>query len=181
MTQVTISAIRIPITQMQTTVKASSVFSPSEEQNKTEIEKQEQEEQQTIAKLKARDAEVRTHEAAHQSAGAGLTGAATYTYQTGPDGKRYAVGGEVSIDLSTVDDPEANMAKMQRVKRAALAPAEPSGQDRAVARAAQQEIQQSQQELREETATTVQGKAAAAYAANAGGPTALGGKVQTTA
>ena len=52
----------------------------------------------------------------------------------GPDGNRYAIGGEVSIDVAPVDgDPEATIAKMEIVKAAALAPAEPSAQDRKVA------------------------------------------------
>ena len=61
-------------------------------------------------------------------------GAVSFQYQTGPDGKRYAVGGEVPIDVSSVEgDPRATLAKMQQIRRAALAPASPSGQDRAVA------------------------------------------------
>lgn len=176
-----IAAVRVPILQVKTAIGASSQYSQAKAQETAELAKQEEEEQAVIAKLKARDAEVRAHEAAHQAAGSGLTGGATYTYQTGPDGKRYAIGGEVSIDLSTESDPEANISKMQRVKSAALAPADPSGQDRAVARAAQMEIQNSQRELREETASGAPGKAAAAYAANAGGKPAPGETIQTRA
>ena len=85
------------------------------------------EEQQEVAKLKQRDAEVRAHEQAHIAAGGHyVRGGANYEYQTGPDGKRYAVGGEVSIDTSPVpDDPQATITKMQTVRRAALAPAKP--------------------------------------------------------
>jgi len=88
-----------------------------------------------VAKLKTRDRQVRAHEAAHMAAGGGLVrGGATYSYQQGPDGKRYAVGGEVSLDASAVpDNPRATMAKAERLRAAALAPAAPSGQDRAVA------------------------------------------------
>lgn len=91
--------------------------------------------QQQLTKLKTRDQEVRAHEAAHMAAGGSLVrGGASYTYQSGPDGKRYAVGGEVSLDASEVpDNPRATIAKAQRLRAAALAPAEPSGQDRAVA------------------------------------------------
>ena len=54
-----------------------------------------------VSELKARDRVVRTHEMAHMAAGAGLvTRGASYTYQSGPDGQRYAVGGEVGIDTS---------------------------------------------------------------------------------
>jgi len=99
-----------------------------------------EEEQKIIAELKARDQEVRTHEQAHIAAGgAHIRGGATYTTQTGPDGRQYAIGGEVSIDTSPVkDSPEATIAKMQAVKSAAMAPANPSGADRAVAAAASQ-------------------------------------------
>ncbi len=89
---------------------------------------------QLVEKLKARDREVRAHEAAHASAGGAHAGQPSYTYQSGPDGKRYAVGGEVPIDLAAVpDDPAATIEKMEQVKRAALAPAEPSSADRRIA------------------------------------------------
>jgi len=89
----------------------------------------------TVQKMAARDREVRAHEQAHMSAGGQVTtGGPGYSYQTGPDGRRYAVGGEVGIDVSPVKgDPEATIRKMQVVRGAALAPAEPSGQDKQVA------------------------------------------------
>ncbi len=110
------------------------------------------EEQQEIARLQQRDREVRDHEAAHVAAGGiYVRGGATFTYQTGPDNKRYAVGGEVSIDTSPVrGNPEATIVKMQTVRRAALAPADPSGQDRAVAAAASGMEAAARQELRRE-------------------------------
>jgi len=96
-----------------------------------------EEEQQVVDKLKARDREVRAHEAAHKAVGGRHAGAISYSYQAGPDGQKYAVGGEVSIDVSPESDPDATIQKMSAVIAAALAPAEPSGQDRAVAQAAQ--------------------------------------------
>jgi len=97
-------------------------------------------EQEVVNELRARDAEVRSHEAAHMAAGGGLTGGMSLSYQVGPDGKRYAVGGEVSIDASPGSTPEETVLKAQRIRAAALAPAEPSAQDRAVAaRAGQME------------------------------------------
>lgn len=87
-----------------------------------------------VQKLKEEDHRVRSHEAAHQAAAGGLARGGSFTYETGPDGQRYAVGGEVSIDTSPVDGkPQATMMKMQQVQRAALAPADPSPQDRRVA------------------------------------------------
>jgi SprA-related family len=98
--------------------------------------------------LKARDREVRAHERAHQAAGGSHAGAASYTFQKGPDGRAYAVGGEVPIDASEVKgDPQATIEKMQQVKAAALAPAEPSGQDRKVAALADAKIAQARAEL----------------------------------
>ena len=92
-----------------------------------------------VARLQARDAGVRAHEQAHMSAAGSLvTGSATYSYERGPDGKQYAVGGEVSIDTSAVpNNPRASLAKAQQIQAAALAPADPSGPDHSVANQAQ--------------------------------------------
>lgn len=107
------------------------------------------EEQNQVTDLKARDQEVRTHEMAHMMVGGNLVRkGASYQYQTGPDGQRYAVGGEVSIDSSPINgDPSATIRKMEQVKRAALAPAEPSSQDRAVAAAAAETEAAARQQL----------------------------------
>lgn len=93
------------------------------------------EDRSAVDELKARDREVHVHEQAHLSAAGGYaTSGARFTFETGPDGKRYAVGGEVSIDTSAVpDDPEATIRKMQVVRKAALAPMNPSAADRAIA------------------------------------------------
>ena len=97
------------------------------------------EEKREVQALKRRDQEVRAHELAHMAAGSGVViGGANYEYQRGPDGKMYAVGGEVKIDTSRENDPAQTIRKMQQVKRAALAPAQPSGQDRSVAAQASQ-------------------------------------------
>ena len=46
---------------------------------------------------------------------------------TGPDGQRYAIGGEVPIDLSAVPgNPQATLQKALTIRRAALAPTDPS-------------------------------------------------------
>lgn len=94
-----------------------------------------QEELRQVQQLKQRDREVRAHEAAHQAAAGGLAkGGASFSYDRGPDGRLYAVGGEVGIDTGKVaGDPEATLRKAQQVQAAALAPAQPSAQDRAVA------------------------------------------------
>ncbi len=108
-----------------------------------------EEEQQIVEELQARDREVRAHEQAHKAAaGPHARGGPTYTYQTGPDGRRYAIGGEVSIDTSEVpNDPQATIQKAQTIRRAALAPAEPSGQDVQVAAKARALETKARQEL----------------------------------
>jgi hypothetical protein len=107
------------------------------------------EQEKEVEKLKKRDADVKAHEQAHVAAGgAYIKGGISYSYQKGPDGVMYAVGGEVSIDTSPVkNDPRATIAKMEAVKAAALAPADPSGEDQAVAATAQQEEAKAQQDL----------------------------------
>lgn len=93
------------------------------------------EQQQDVQKLKDRDREVRAHEQAHLSAAGGIAvSGAHFQFVTGPDGQRYATGGDVSIDTSPVaNDPEATMRKAETIRRAALAPAQPSSQDFSVA------------------------------------------------
>ena len=106
-----------------------------------------------VQRLKNRDAEVRAHEQAHASAGGSHAGSPSYDFETGPDGQRYAVGGEVSIDTSEVaGDAKASISKMQQVVRAANAPAEPSGQDRKVAAKARAKMAKLQAEMTQEAA-----------------------------
>lgn len=102
-----------------------------------------------IAELKKIDRQVRAHEAAHiAAAGALARGGASYSYTQGPDGQRYAVAGEVSIDTSPVrNNPDATLLKAQRIQAAALAPAQPSSADRAVAASAAQMAASARAEL----------------------------------
>lgn len=102
-----------------------------------------------IDELKKRDREVRSHEAAHKAAaGSYAQGGPTFTYTTGPDGQRYIAAGEVAIDLSAIPhQPEATLAKARTLYAAALAPAEPSSQDRAVAAAAIRMAMEAQQQI----------------------------------
>lgn len=113
-----------------------------------------------IAELGGRDREVRAHEQAHSAVGGSYAGAPSYTFKRGPDGRSYAVGGEVSIDVGAIaNDPAATLRKMEQVQRAALAPAEPSSQDRSIAARAQVLAAQARTELsaqqREEAATAI--------------------------
>ncbi len=135
----------------ETQKKDSVTLSQEAKEKKTAKKELSEEEQKEIEQLKERDAEVRTHEQAHIAAGgAYILGGASYNYQNGPDGKRYAVGGSVDISTSPIpDDPQATISKMQTVRAAALAPAEPSGQDQQVAASATQNMMTAQQELQE--------------------------------
>jgi hypothetical protein len=106
-----------------------------------------EEEEKKVQELKDRDREVKTHEQAHAAVGGQYAGSPSYEYESGPDGKRYAVGGEVSIDVSEETEPEDTVQKMQVVRAAALAPAEPSTQDLKVAAEASQKEQKARAEM----------------------------------
>ena len=115
--------------------------------------------QKRIEELKKIDRNVRAHEQAHLAAAGGLAmSGATFTYTRGPDGQQYAVGGEVSIDVSPGKTPQETINKAERIKAAALAPADPSAQDRAVAGSAAQMEAQAQQQLAQEKLDAAQGK-----------------------
>ena len=117
-------------------------------------------EQQVVMRLRQRDIQVRQHEMAHIAAGGQyVTGGPRYEYARGLDGKMYAVGGEVNIDASPVPgNPEATAEKARIIKRAALAPANPSPQDVKVAaqadnmlqKALHEKMQQQLAEMKEE-------------------------------
>lgn len=91
-------------------------------------------EKRQVEELKRRDAEVRTHEMAHLAAAGSLAmGGPSYVFQTGPDGKQYAIGGSVNIDTSPGNTPEETLRKASQMRASALAPADPSPQDLQVA------------------------------------------------
>lgn len=122
-------------------------------------------EQLEITQLSSRDQEVRAHEQAHAAVGGRYAGAPSYTYERGPDGKRYAIAGEVSIDTGAVpSDPQATIRKMEVVVRAALAPAEPSAQDRQIAAQATVQIAEARVQLaqlqRDEAQAAIEARAA---------------------
>ncbi len=104
-----------------------------------------------VEKLKSVDSEVRAHEQAHAAVGGSFAGAPSLSFTTGPDGKRYAISGEVSIDTSAVSgDPAATIRKLEQVQRAALAPANPSSQDVKVASQASSSVNLARAELNAE-------------------------------
>lgn len=113
-------------------VQSSQQATPAQ---KREQQNYEQAVNRQLIELQGRDREVRAHEAAHVAAGGQyVTGGPSYTYQRGPNGRFYAIGGEVSIDVSAIpSNPQATLDKAEVVQRAALAPAQPSPQDLRVA------------------------------------------------
>lgn len=108
-----------------------------------------------MAKLKETDAEVKAHEQAHKSATGGLrTSVANYETEKGPDGREYAVAGEVGISFTEGTDAKKNLENAQTLKRAALAPSEPSAQDRAIAQKADSLIRKYKQEIARDSKKT---------------------------
>lgn len=112
-----------------------------------------EEEKEEVKELKKRDAEVKQHEQAHMAAAGSLArGGPKYEYETGPDGQQYAKAGHVNIDTSKEKDPDKTIQKAQAIKRAALAPVDPSGQDRKVAaKATQMEAEARAESAKEKT------------------------------
>lgn len=113
-----------------------------------------------VQELQSRDVEVRAHEAAHQGAGGGMTGGASFSYQKGPDGRMYAIGGEVSISIPSGSTPQETIRNAQQAIAAAMAPSDPSGQDFAVASSAMVMLIKAQQQQAKEMQQEMLGKEA---------------------
>jgi hypothetical protein len=156
------SAAAINSTDQNSTVDDPSVNAESQTSNRQaetaaqQVEQQVKDKQQQIEQaeikqidqLAQRDTEVKTHEQAHAAVGGSLAQSPSYQYEKGPDGRRYAVDGEVNIDVSTVDgDAQATLSKMQKVYAAAMAPVQPSMADIRVAAQALQNMNEAKKEL----------------------------------
>ncbi len=132
-----------------------------EEENSAQNNKKDKEvtDSSQISKLQVTDAKVRAHEAAHLAAGGGVvTGGANFSYTRGPDGKMYAVGGEVPIDSGEASTPEATIQKARQIAAAAMAPADPSPQDFRVATSAIMMEQRARTELVREQMERINGE-----------------------
>lgn len=117
-----------PNASIAVTARGKRSNRPSQEQELSESDRRK------IEKLRETDQRVRRHEEAHRAAAGSLhRGGPTYTYETGPDGKRYAVAGSVQIDTSPGRTPQETIQKAAQIRRAALAPPDPSSTDRSVA------------------------------------------------
>ncbi len=127
----------IPPRRVYSTDTTPASRSREDEEQQQALQRQEQE---FLRRLQARDREVRAHEAAHLAAGRQyVRSGPSYVYQQGPDGRSYAIGGEIQLDTSPVpNDAEATVEKAEQIRRAALAPAQPSPQDTRVAATAAQ-------------------------------------------
>lgn len=137
--------------------------------------------QHQVDQLKATDRKVRAHEQAHMAAGGDLVlSGAAYSYETGPDKQRYAVAGEVSIDTSKAREPEETIQKAGHIRQAALAPADPSPQDRRVAAYASQLEMQARQELAQKAAEE-RSRTASERSSEAIGAYQVAGGLETTA
>ena len=115
-----------------------------------------QQQKDIVQKLQTRDSHVRAHEAAHMAvAGAYARGGVSFDFETGPDGKAYAVGGEIQLDTSPVpNDPQATIAKAEIIKAGALAPSDPSAADISVAAGASQMETEARAELAQKNQNT---------------------------
>jgi hypothetical protein len=86
--------------------------------------------QKAVEQLKSRDKEVRAHEAAHSTNPELIKiGSSQFDYTIGPDGKAYATGGKVTLSTGNSRTPEEALSKAEALKKAAMAPGEPSSQD----------------------------------------------------
>lgn len=85
-----------------------------------------------LEKFKQTDTNIRSHEQIHASIGH-TTAPIAYTYQKGPDGKMYAVGGSVRLDTSIPNDPKAAAFKLDMLQKAASGPTDSSAADNTIA------------------------------------------------
>jgi len=123
----------------------------SEEDTTAGVKELTAEEEEEVRELQQRDREVRAHEQAHKAAAGSLAvGGPVYEYERGPDDRRYAVGGHVQIELREGQTAKETIALAQQARRAALAPEQPSVQDRAVAAEASRMEAEARSELRKE-------------------------------
>lgn len=109
-----------------------------------------EEDQKRVTELKKRDIEVRAHERAHAAAGGHMAGAPNYQFETGPDGQKYAVSGDVAIRMPNSEDPAVRVQEARQVRAAVAAPSRPSSQDMKIAAEATKIEMEALAELREE-------------------------------
>ncbi|MFV7770462.1 putative metalloprotease CJM1_0395 family protein [Shewanella marisflavi] len=139
----------------QTDAREQQGYDPfkDKEVDAEQLDRAQEAELQALAK---RDAEVRAHEQAHASVGGTFARSPSFKYEQGSDGRRYAVDGEVAIDISSVPgDPLATLNKMKQVYAAAMAPMTPSMADIRVASEALRKMNAAKAELAQERQQSV--------------------------
>jgi hypothetical protein len=103
-------------------------------------------EKQQVEELKKRDREVHHHEQTHAAILGGYAmGAPSYTYQVGPDGKAYAVGGSIAVDMGSTGNATMDTAKALRIRSAAGSVGGMSSADMAVSMQASKGLMVSRQ------------------------------------
>ena len=108
------------------------------------------EEQREVQRLERRDLEVKTNQRAYvRDGGSYARGGTKLSNSTGSDGNRYATDVQVDRDLSSESASEATASMMPQVQRAGLAPANPSGTDRATDSIVDRRDQGAQAEIQE--------------------------------
>jgi hypothetical protein len=108
------------------------------------------------AELQAISGRVKAHELAHMAVlGGAAASGIQYSYAVGPGGARYATGGSIAVDFSPVPgNPEATIRKARQIRRAALAPGDPSSADMRAAAKAYRMEKEAQKELEETRSET---------------------------
>lgn len=91
--------------------------------------------ERVLDKFKSKDSEVKAHEQAHAT-NSSSNSTVKYNYQMGPDGRLYAVGGEIRLDTSIPKDPTRALSKLDELIRASSAPSELSQADMQISRSA---------------------------------------------
>lgn len=70
-----------------------------------------------------------SHELQHMISGGNVTGAPSYIYEMGPDGKKYVVGGKVKLYVPSMNTLMNDPAALNRLKSATSAPSDASPHD----------------------------------------------------
>ena len=98
-------------------------------------------EEKLLGDLERIDKEVHEHEMQHYLMAQPYARSPEYFYVIGPDGRRFAVSGLTAFDATPIaGDNDATIRKLDALVRAALAPREPSEEDRRVAATLEQLI-----------------------------------------
>jgi hypothetical protein len=147
----TVKAIN-PLQQLRQSIEQSAARSLAEVRVKNRRERLRK--QSDAGRYHSVESRVRSHENIHASILGSAGGPVMYRYSRGPDGRMYAAGGSVKVDLSPVPgDPEATVRKARKVRLAAMGPLSPSGADIRVAAKAYRMEMAAKRELRQEENT----------------------------